>query len=231
MPHSVRILSLLALTVLLCSATPRPGEIGRSKPRLTAASRFTILIDPGHGGEDEGAHASGPPAYCEKELTLATAHYLQSYLHQLGHTVFLTRDRDRTISLQQRSTLANKKAVDLFVSVHYNAAPSVQASGIDVFYYRDGAPNARTRSSESLARYVLNGVIEKTSAISRGVKQGNFAVIRETVMPAILVEGGFLTNQQECKQILDPQHMKKIARGIALGIEHFLADQKVSLLP
>jgi N-acetylmuramoyl-L-alanine amidase len=231
MQRALTLALALLILPLMCSARPRTNDKPVKSNRIVQTQRFVIMLDAGHGGSEEGARSKTAPIYSEKELTLATTRYLQTYLQQLGHQVILSRDSDRLLALQERANLANQKAVDLFVSIHYNSAPSSQASGVEVFYYRDTAVPIRTKASEALAGYVLNGVIEKTAAVSRGVKHGNFAVIRETKMPAILVEGGFLTNAEERRQVLDPAYQHKIARGIALGIEHYLTDLRVNALP
>lgn len=190
----------------------------------------TIVIDPGHGGKDLGTHSAKTPAYQEKELNLVTARILQKYLQKLGYKVLMTRASDAAVDLAERAVFANTCQCDLFVSVHYNSAPSAQAEGVEVYYYLSKEKPQRSKASELLAQYVLNGVIEQTQAKARGVRKGNFAVIRETNMPAILVEGGFLTNENERDKILEIAYRRKLAFGIAQGIEHYFAAQKLSRL-
>lgn len=189
-----------------------------------------IVIDPGHGGDDQGAHSEGPHPYEEKVLTLATAVILKQYLQDLGYAVLMTRKEDRGVSLEKRAKYANDHGADLFISVHYNAAQNKQAEGVEVFFYRSEEKPKRSKSSEMLAKLVLNSVIDKTKAKPRIAKHGNFAVVRETTMPAILIEGGFLTNDEERKKIMDKNYMKKIANGIASGVEHYFATINVSAL-
>ncbi len=102
---------------------------------------------------------------------------------------------------------------DLFVSVHYNSAPSTSAEGIEVFYYGSDKGKERTQASKQLADSVLKNVIETTQAKSRGIKHGNLAVVRKTNMPAILVEGGFLTNEKEIIKALKNLLLKKCSLG------------------
>lgn len=216
-----------------CEAALRPSKnVTKSTKKEVPprASSALVIIDPGHGGSEEGTHANHPTPYCEKELTLATAKYLESYLQRLGHRTLMTRYRDITVTLQERSLFANKKLADLFVSVHYNWAPSPQASGVEVFFFR-GGDATREQASEKLARYVLDGVVAMTATVSRGVKHGNFSVIRETSMPAVLVESGFLSNPAERKRLLDSQYQRHVARGIALGIDHFLRERQLRAMP
>lgn len=194
---------------------PSPTPPKRDKSPL-------IVIDPGHGGKDLGTHSFKTPKYQEKTLNLATAKLVRHYLQQLGYSTMLTRKEDVFISLEQRSVFANKMQPQLFVSVHYNSAPSNTAEGIEVFYFSSDQNHNRTAESKLLAQTVLNSVIQKTHAKSRGIKHGNLAVIRETTMPAILIEGGFLTNPKEQEKLRDKEYLKKIAWGIAKGIDDFL---------
>jgi N-acetylmuramoyl-L-alanine amidase len=187
------------------------------------ASRL-IVIDPGHGGKDLGSETA--KVTTEKELNLKTSQCVTGYLRQSGFPVTMTRNDDRFVSLHARSHLANQQEALLFVSVHHNSAPNPSAEGIEVFYYRSDRNQARTRASKLLAQKVLNRVISETGARSRGVKEGNLAVIRDTDMPAILIECGFLTNVKERSRILDPTYRKQIAKGIALGVKDYLSDSK-----
>jgi N-acetylmuramoyl-L-alanine amidase len=108
--------------------------------------------------------------------------------------------------------------------VHYNASHNPSARGIEVFYYPPHAPHdaTRSRASKSLAQTVLSSLLKTTSASSRGIKDANYAVLRQTQMPAILVEGGFLSNPDEKAQLLDPVYLKSIALAIAQGIDQYV---------
>ena len=177
-----------------------------------------IVIDAGHGGKDPGAE-SRTNGYEEKTLTLETAHYLENYLRQLGYNTVMTRKSDLYLTLSERAKKANALGADLFVSVHYNFSPNAQAEGVEVYYY-DDPKQTRTLVSKAVAQGVLGRIIRHTGAHSRGVKDGNFAVIRETKMAAILVEGGFLSHPGERRKLKDPQYIQYLAWGIARGIDH-----------
>ncbi len=182
-----------------------------------------ILIDPGHGGRDTGTQSILKPRYQEKSLNLTTARFAKQYLQELGYQVCMTRETDRFVSLEKRAKVANTKKPILFVSIHYNSAPSAKAQGIEVFFYESRENKDRTEQSKRLAQAVLKNVLAKTKAKSRGVKQGNYAVIRETQMPAVLIEGGFLTNEEELQKLKDPLYLKRLAWGIVCGIEEYLS--------
>ncbi len=177
-----------------------------------------IVIDPGHGGFDIGAKIK---SIKEKALALKTATLVKQCLHQKGYRVILTRSRDVFISLSKRTNIANDTKSKLFVSIHFNAFKNPQAKGIEIYYYNKG-PKWRQNASKKLADTVLRGVIASTNAKDRGVKTGNFHVIRETNMPAILIEGGFITNPQEYSNLANQQYVEKMARSIADGIEKYL---------
>ena len=185
-----------------------------------------IVIDPGHGGDDFGTRSLSKPKYHEKSLNLTTALILKDYLQKMGYQTVMTRSEDEFIALQKRAELANDNGANLFVSVHYNSAPAKKADGVEVFYYKSAENGPRSQESSKLASSVLAQVTRLTNAKSRGVKHGNFAVIRETRMPAILIEGGFLTNEEEMEKIKDPMYVKKIAWGIAQGIRDYFNMNK-----
>lgn len=177
-----------------------------------------IVVDAGHGGKDEGARVK----VCkEKKLTLLTGYLVKKHLETLGYRVVMTRARDVFLPLGTRVTLANRRNPSLFVSIHYNSAISPAAKGIEVYYYGKGTLKRRGESKK-LARDVLDQMIFETNSISRGVKQGNFQVIRETVMPAVLVEAGFITKSEE-RQLLSTQpYLDKLAKGIAKGVDKYV---------
>jgi N-acetylmuramoyl-L-alanine amidase len=183
----------------------------------------TIVIDPGHGGTDRGARGRIP--YCEeKKICLQTARLVKQYLDQLGYRVVMTRSSDAFLSLPNRVEIAHQSACNIFVSIHFNSSNSPMAQGIEVFFSEKGDPT-RSKSSRKLADSILSRVIRRTSAQSRGVKRGNFYVIRETSMPSVLVEGGFISNPEERGFLKSRDYQEKIARGIADGIDSYFKQR------
>ena len=189
-----------------------------SPPPQKSVPKDLIVLDPGHGGVDEGANVKG---LLEKALALKTATLVKQQLHQKGYRVILTRSRDVFISLEKRSSIANETKCKLFVSFHYNAFKKPEVSGIEIYYCPKG-PKGKQNQSKKLATLVLEGLIATTGSKNRGVKTGNFHVIRETKMPAILIEGGFMTNPQEHAHLTDQNYIEKMACSIAHAIEQFL---------
>ncbi len=179
-----------------------------------------IVIDAGHGGTDEGAKVQ---TVMEKRMTLTTALLTKKHLEALGYRVILTRSRDIFVSLQRRVAIANKSRAALFVSVHFNSSPNRTAKGIEIFYY-DSKDQQRVRDSKKLGNTILQYLVDQTEATSRGVRRGNFYVVRETAMPAVLVEGGFMTNYEERFLLKDRKYLDKIAKGISQGVQKFLEN-------
>lgn len=183
-----------------------------------------VVIDPGHGGKDDGC-SDAVEDVDEKALTLKTAGYLECYLRRAGYRVYMTRNQDLFVSLEERAALANDISADLFVSIHFNAAESRKAKGVEVFYYDDTVDTERREESRLLAEAVLHHTIAFTGRKSRGVKMANFRVIRKTHMPAILIEGGFLTNPEESALCQKEEYINSLAYGIARGIEEFIQEK------
>lgn len=187
---------------------------------MASMDRPTIVLDGGHGGTDKGTVGKTP--YCEeKRLCLLTARLVRQYLEQLGYHVVMTRTTDHFIPLPKRVEIASQAKANLFVSVHYNSCRSPEVQGVEVFFYDSKEDKVRTAASKKLADSVLGKVLRRTGAHSRGVKKGNFYVIRETDMPAIIVEGGFISNAQERALLKSRDYQERIARGIADGVHAY----------
>ena len=170
----------------------------------------TVIIDPGHGGRDLGAADS---YVYEKHINLDVARRLERTLKEAGFKTVMTRTKDEFIALRERSARANRHRNAVFVSVHFNSAYRTSALGIETFY--------RSSSSEKFARFVQTELIKNIGATDRGVKTGNFSVLRYTKHPSILVEGGFISNKNERSAMMDPQYRQVVADSIARGILQF----------
>jgi N-acetylmuramoyl-L-alanine amidase len=167
----------------------------------------TVIIDPGHGGRDLGAADSH---VYEKHINLDVARRLERALQQAGFKTIMTRTRDEFIALSERSSRANRYRNAIFVSVHFNSAYRTSAMGIETFY--------RSSNSEKFAQLVQQELIKNIGATDRGVKTGNFSVLRKTKHPSILVEGGFISNKTERSAMLEAQYRQVVADSIARGI-------------
>lgn len=210
---------LYLLVLLFCNLS-----FAESNPPVAVAMNAgtgpTVVIDAGHGGTDQGAKAK--PPYCEeKRLALQTARLVKKYLDQLGYHVVMTRNTDASVSLARRVEVARQANALLFVSIHYNSSRNPSASGMEIFFYDSKLERRRSMLSKRLADAVLTRVIRRTAAHSRGVKKGNLYVIRETGMPAVLFEGGFISNPKERAALKLIDYQEKIARGIADGVDYY----------
>lgn len=175
-----------------------------------------ICIDAGHGGADSGA--VGPSLLREKDVNLKVALYLGEILSNNGIEVVYTRKNDDMLgrnsneSLRKRVEIANQSGADYFVSIHCNSAENSNAQGSEVFIY-----TVRSKA-KNMAEEILNKIAETMGFAKRGVKTANFYVIRNTNMPACLVEIAFISNPREEAVLGDDKMQQKIALAIAKGI-------------
>ncbi len=194
-----------------------------------------VALDPGHGGRQPG-HQAGDEL--EKTHALLLARKVRSLLRASGITVVMTRDADDAVELETRPELAKKLGADLFVSLHYNGVEDASsgAKGIEVFCLTPAgaaSTNARGDSSIStkawpgnlnnsrntlLAYQVHKAIMGAVPATDRGVRRARFVVLRNATMPAILVEGGFMSDPVEAKRIYSTAGRDQLARAIADGI-------------
>ena len=175
-----------------------------------AASFRTVVIDAGHGGHDNGGQWG---RVYEKHLALDTAYRLESKLKALGYQTVMTRRSDYFISLPQRVSTANRYRNAIFVSIHYNYTWKQHVSGLETFY--------STAEGRRLAQYVQSGLIRRTRTVDRSAKYARFYVIRNSKSPAILVEGGFVSNTAERNRMKSGWFREMIAQGIVDGIQRY----------
>jgi N-acetylmuramoyl-L-alanine amidase len=186
-----------------------------------AASRRAgraIVIDRGHGGSDVGAIGVKGGIY-EKTLNDQISKRLAAELKRLGYTVLETRTDDRWVSLGARADYANLLLPWLFVSVHCNSFDPAH-QGVIVFVHPEAS-----QASRQAARLVHDEFVAATQAPTKGVRDSDYFVLRETVMPSILVECGFMSNAEECGRLCDPAYQQKMAVGMARGIDRFVTGQ------
>lgn len=203
----------------------------------------TVILDPGHGGRDKGATS---PYEQEKNFTLDVARRVRDDLQNAGMKVLMTRNTDDFIELQDRAALTKRRSDAIFVSLHFNASPNREAQGLEIFSVTPrGSPS--TEYDELLVRdmvaefgndyevpsFVLAHSIYQAMQGSglkmadRGVKRARFAVLRLTRVPAVLVEGGFLSHPEDAKRVADKDWRNAYAGAIAAGILEF---QKLATL-
>ncbi|WP_159429888.1 N-acetylmuramoyl-L-alanine amidase family protein [Halarsenatibacter silvermanii] len=178
-----------------------------------------VVIDPGHGGFDPGAVASS--GLEEKEVALAISKYMNELLQEEGYDVIMTRRGDQFLGLYERVEMANNSNASLFVSVHSNAAPRSAVSGLETYY----APG-RKADSYDLARQLQSTMAAELPLTDRGVKEDNFTVIRDTEMPSVLLEIGFLSNPDDAELLEQDDFREKAAESAVTGIINYLEGSR-----
>ena len=187
--------------------------------------RKVIVLDAGHGGWDPGM-VSGKVE--EKHINLSIAQKLQVFLEQGGATVIITRVDDSDLAnnksgdMNARRLIANTSHADIFVSIHQNSFASSSVRGAQTFYFNE------SDNSQKLATHIQERIKEfvDTSNKFKPRANSNYYVLKQTEMPAVLVECGFLTNHGERQKLTDEQYQEKMAWAIYLGIvDYFHIEQ------
>jgi N-acetylmuramoyl-L-alanine amidase len=199
----------------------------------------TVVLDPGHGGHDKGQVSRYGP---EKDFALDVARKLRPILQAKGFRVVMTREGDYFVPLEVRAQIANRARNAIFVSIHFNASgDDPNATGFEIFSFTPrGAPstsdgNVNSNSfnmqpgssvdaqSMALSACIYHSLIGQVREYDRGIKRARFAVLRLTKVPAVLIEGGFLTERGESKLISNKDWRAKLAGAIGMGIENYQA--------
>ena len=175
-----------------------------------------IFIDPGHGGPDPGAVSNG---VTEEFVNLNVSLELARLLRDAGFDVRIYRTtsdenvlENKNADLRNRAETANRWGADYFISIHTNSSANTAAQGVEAYVYRLGT------ASERLGQSIVDSVSENLGSRNRGVMQANFAVLRRTNMPAVLVELGYLTNPTEALNLNSPAWQRAVAAAIFEGI-------------
>jgi N-acetylmuramoyl-L-alanine amidase len=197
---------------------------------VISGSFDTVVIDPGHGGQDSGASSHN---LAEKAVTLDLGVRLAQELQKFGLKTLLTRDADTYVSLADRVIFANTVRNAIFVSLHCNFTSDPAARGIEIYRcsQKSGAGNIfvkfgdleepLSRTEERLAQCIGDSVIQTIHAELRGAKTANFFVVRNLNYPAVLVESGFLTNADEARRLASTTYRQQLAESLAAGIEAY----------
>jgi len=203
---------------LIDDAPPKDSQPSSQPLPKGGDKQMIVCIDPGHGGPDPGAVS--PEGIQEKKITLTVAKRVAEYLRRAGVQVALTRDTDKELvpgnddsaELRARAQVANNAKADYFLSIHCNAASTPDAEGFEVYCYPGSIKGAMLATKIAGAYAIASGLKR------RKVDTANFQVLRDTAMPAALIELGFLTNKADCALLREPAFLDKIALGIAFGI-------------
>jgi N-acetylmuramoyl-L-alanine amidase len=173
-----------------------------------------VVIDPGHGGRDPGAVGNG---LYEKNVVFSISNLVIAELRRRGINAISTRSTDVEVDLQPRVDKAEGVRANAFVSIHANAIslsrPDI--NGLETYYYSSS-------SGYRLARNIHNSVLRSTGMSDRGIREARFYVLRQTSMPAVLVETGFITGARDSANFKSDAYRQKIAQGIVNGIISYL---------
>src|SRR5213596_520137 len=199
----------------------------------------TVVLDPGHGGHDKGALSRYGS---EKDFALDVARTLRPLLQAKGLRVIMTREGDYFVPLEVRAQIANAARNSIFVSIHFNATnDDPNATGFEIFSFTPrGAPSTSDNwltptalsmqagsevdaQSMALSACIYHSLLGHIPEFDRGIKRARFAVLRLTRVPAVLVEGGFLTERGESQLIAKKDWRVKLAQAIGAGVENYVA--------
>jgi N-acetylmuramoyl-L-alanine amidase len=217
-----------------------------------------VVLDPGHGGEDQGA--KGPGGELEKDITLAVARATASALQAAGVVARLTRDGDESVALSDRTAAANRLQAAVFISIHANASPAKGAHGTETYFMSADASDplaaqaaerenagsshdnvqlilwdlahvANLNSSARLARGIQDSLNALQGIKDRGVRQAPFVVLTGASMPAALVEVGFLSNPEEAQRLTAHEGQEQVANALAAALVDFLRNAPATPAP
>ena len=210
----------------------RPRESKTAQPTTTPSPFAVVVLDPGHGGQDSGAMCGG---VSEKDLTLDVARRVDRLLDSEGIATLMTRVGDTYVSLADRAAFTNRVRNCIFVSIHFNEDNKPVASGVETYYAAhqitagsflaswlpflwrplSDSPNPE---SQNLAGFVQEALVARTRAVDRGTQARQFFVIANVSAPAVLIEGGFLTNKEDISKLASEDYRDQIAAAVADGI-------------
>lgn len=229
------IFTFLIIAIFVAGVQITKGQVAQQNIEALSWSvaNKVIVIDAGHGGPDPGA--VGANGSVEKDIVLDIAKRLSIILKQSGASVVMTRDNDQFINdekktsldskkvdeLKQRVVIANNKKADIVLSIHVNAFPSGQWRGAQVFYQRG------SEKSKELAEGIQSELTRVLQNTDRLVEPHDTYIMRESKMPSVTVEVGFISNPEEEKLLLDKNYQAKLAWSIYAGVVKYFADKTV----
>jgi len=211
-----------------------PAVYRESKPAQPQTSKpfAVVVLDPGHGGEDSGAMCGG---VMEKDLTLDIARRVDRLLDFEGVATSMTRLGDSYVSLADRAAFGNRAKESIFISIHFNEDNKPVASGVETYYaahqidsgttfgswlpfFSRPPSNLPKPESQSLAGFIQEALVARTRSVDRGTQAKQFFVIANVTSPAVLIEGGFITNKDELSKLVSEDYRDQLAAAVADGV-------------
>ena len=246
---SVGLLLMIVSLVWISFHQEKRPEVNReSKPTQppTSKSFAVVVLDPGHGGQDSGAMCGG---FMEKDLTLDVARRVDRLLDSQGIATLMTRLGDSYVSLADRAAFGNRANNSIFISIHFNEDNKPVASGVETYYAaHQNAPvstlaswlpflsrppsNSPMPESQSLAGFIQEALVARTRSVDRGTQAKQFFVIAHVTSPAVLIEGGFITNKDELSKLASEDYRDQLAAAVADGVLRYreMVSQRESAL-
>ena len=228
------LLMIASLVWISFHQAKRPAVYRESKaPQQKTSKPFAVVVlDPGHGGEDSGAMCGG---VMEKDLTLDVARRVDRLLDAEGVATLMTRLGDNYVSLADRAAFGNRANDSIFISIHFNEDNKPVASGVETYYaahqigsgsafsswfpfFSRPPSNSPKPESQSLAGFIQEALVARTGSLNRGTQAKQFFVIANVTSPAVLIEGGFITNQDELSKLASEGYRDQLAAAVADGI-------------
>jgi N-acetylmuramoyl-L-alanine amidase len=206
---------------------------GSKGPQPQTSKPFAVVVlDPGHGGEDSGAMCGG---VMEKDLTLDIARRVDRLLDSEGVATLMTRVGDSYVSLADRAAFGNRAKESIFVSIHFNEDNKPVASGVETYYaahqinsgstfaswlpfFSRQPSNSPKPESQSLAGFIQEALVARTRSVDRGTQAKQFFVIANVTSPAVLIEGGFITNKDELSKLVSEEYRDQLAAAVTDGV-------------
>jgi N-acetylmuramoyl-L-alanine amidase len=186
---------------------------------LRSLSGFRVVVDPGHGGADEGC--AGVGGLSEKDVNLALGVELARVLAERGAVTNVTREDDATIALYDRIESANAWQTDLYLSLHHSTNPSKKARGAAAYYFANTEYEAK--GGKRLAGYIVDALVRELGRVDLRKHGRNYACLREVKPLAIMIEPGYLSHPEEGPLLAEPEVLIREAVAISHGIEAYLA--------
>jgi N-acetylmuramoyl-L-alanine amidase len=242
------LLMIASLVWISFHQAKRPAVYRESRaPQQQTSKPFAVVVlDPGHGGEDSGAMCAG---VMEKDLTLDVARRVDRLLDSEGVATLMTRFGDSYVSLADRAAFGNRVKDSIFISIHFNEDNKPVASGVETYYaahqlapgstlvswlpfFSRPPSNSPKPESQSLAGFIQEALVARTRSIDRGTQAKQFFVIANVTSPAVLIEGGFITNKDELSKLASEDYRDQLAAAVADGILRYrdVVSQRESAL-
>jgi N-acetylmuramoyl-L-alanine amidase len=242
------LLMIASLVWISVHQEKRPAIDRQSKATRSPTPKpfAVVVLDPGHGGQDSGAMCGG---VMEKDLTLDVARRVDRLLDSQGIATLMTRLGDSYVSLADRAAFGNRANDSIFISIHFNEDNKPVASGVETYYaahqiasgsslaswlpfFSHTSSNSPKPESQSLAGFIQEALVARTRSVDRGTQAKQFFVIANVTSPAVLIEGGFITNKDELSKLASEDYRDQLAAAVADGVLRYrdVVSQRESAL-